>query len=184
MKRGSFPNRFFFPVLLALVVLAVSRTVFNQAIRIDNTIFYHLVALLSGVFQFASIILVAIPLYPITYFRGATLAERVTAGSINLVVWIGIDTYHVSEAFPLAESLYYGLQVGTILFAWNFALMSILELACRFVSKRRGHPLRVLTPLPFLPIFVFAFVVYFLSRQGGAAYFNLFLDGYLALFRR
>ncbi len=99
---------------------------------IDSQAIHHLVALVSGAIQCAGIVLVAILVYPITYFRGATVAERVVASSTNLVVWVGIDTYHVSEAFTGPESLYYGLSIGSILFSWNFALIGILELVCRY----------------------------------------------------
>jgi hypothetical protein len=109
--------------------------------------------------------------------------ERVIAGSANLAVWVGIDTYHLSVAFPFLESLYCGINIGSILFAWNFALMGILELACRTVSKRRGVPLRVVTPLPLVPILLFVLVLCVLSKEGGAYYFNMLLDGYVALFR-
>ena len=61
--------------------------------------------------------------------------------------------------------------------------MAVLELCCRHVAKRRGERLRVLTPLPFVPVLVFLFVVWVLSKEGGAYYFNRLLDGYLVLFR-
>jgi hypothetical protein len=125
----------------------------------------------------------ALFVYPITYFRGGTAAERVVASSMNLAVWVGIDSYHVSGAFGWLETLYYGVNIGFIVLAWNFALMGILELGCRYTRKKRGDPIRVVTPLPFLPILVFLFVVAVLSKEGGAYYWNMLLDGYLVLFR-
>jgi len=79
--------------------------------------------------------------------------------------------------------LYYGINIGFILFAWISALMAVLELCCRYVAKRRGERLRVMTPLPFVPVLVFFFVVWVLSKEGGAYYFNRLVDGYLVLFR-
>jgi hypothetical protein len=79
--------------------------------------------------------------------------------------------------------MYYGMNIGSIVLAWNLALMGILELACRYVRKKKGDPIRVVTPLPFLPILFFLFVVAVLSKEGGAYYWNRLLDGYLALFR-
>jgi len=94
----------------------------------------------------------------------------------------------VSQAFPYAESIYLGVNVGSILLSWSLALMGILELACRWISRRRGGPgggpMRIFTPGPFVPILVFLFVVCILSKEGGAYYFNSMLDGYAALFRR
>ena len=183
MQRSTFTSRFLIPLFLALAVMIGSRAVYGNADRIDDRALYHAVALLAGTVQFLSIVLAAMLVYPVTYFRRAGLAERVIAGSVNPVVWVAIDSYHVSQAFTWIESLYYGANIGSILLAWNFALMGVLELACRCVRKKRGEGIRVVTPLPFIPLLVFLFVVFVLSKEGGAYYFNLLLDGYLALFR-
>jgi hypothetical protein len=183
MQRSSFANRFLSPLCLALIVMLASRVAYLHSDGIGDQALYHAVALVSGMLQFASIVLLAVVVYPFTYFRGASLAERVIASSTNLAVWVCIDSYHVSQAFGFLESCYYGLNIGFILFAWKCALMAVLELGCRHVAKRRGQRLRVLTPLPFVPVLVFAFVVWILSKQGGAYYFNRLLDGYLVLFR-
>ena len=105
------------------------------------------------------------------------------AGSTNLAVWVGIDAYNVSEAFPCLESIYYGANIGAILFAWNFAWMGVLELACRWGARRRGDRGMILTLVPFVPILLFLLVLCFLSKEGGATYFNMLLDGYRVLFR-
>jgi len=183
MQKSSLATRLLIPLFLALIVMLSSRVVYVYSVRIGDQALYHAVALIAGSIQFASIVLAALFVYPITYFRGATAAERVVAGSTNLAVWVGIDSYHVSEAFNCLQTLYYGMNIGSILLAWDFALMGILELACRYVRKKKGDPVRGLTPLPFLPILIFLFVVFVLSKEGGAYYWNMLLDGYLALFR-
>jgi len=183
VQRSSITHRFLAPLFLALTVMIVSQTVYLNACRIDSQALYHALALLAGAVQFASILLVALVIYPVTYFRGATAPERIIAGSTNLAVWVVIDTYKVSEAFSCLESIYYGVNIGAILFAWNFAQMGVLELACRWGKKRRGNRGTILTLVPFVPILLFLLIVCFLSREGGAAYFNMLLDGYVALFR-
>jgi hypothetical protein len=183
VQRSNVARRFLIPLFLALVVMLLSRGVYTISCKIELQALYHAVAVLSGMVQFASIVLVAVVLYPATYFRGATVTERVMAGSTNLAVWVGIDAYHVSESFGRLESLYYGMNIGSILFAWNFALMGVLELTCRSVVKRRGGGARVMTPGPLVPILLFVFVVCVLSREGGAYYFNKLLDVYVALFK-
>ena len=77
----------------------------------------------------------------------------------------------------------YGINISLLIFSWQCALMAVLELRCRHVAKRRGERLSVITPLPVACILVFALVVWVLSKQGGAYYFNRLLDGYLLLFR-
>ena len=183
MQKSSLTNRFLIPLFLALIIMLSSRAVYVHSVGIDSQVLYHSVALIAGAIQFVSIVLAALFVYPITYFRGATAAERVVASSTNLAVWVGLDSYHVNEAFNCLETLYFGMNIGSIVLAWNFALIGTLELACRYARKKRGDPVRVLTPLPFLPILVFLFVVALLSKEGGAYYWNRLLDGYLALFR-
>ena len=181
--RTSFTKRFLSPLCLALIVMLASRIVYLHSHGIDDQAVYHAVAVIAGLVQFASIVLVAMLVYPVTYFRGATPVERVIASSANLAVWVCIDSYHVSEAFGFLESLYYGLNIGFILFSWKCALMAVLELACRHVAKRRGERLRVMTPLPIVAVLVFLLVIGILSKEGGAYYFNRLLDGYVLLFR-
>jgi hypothetical protein len=119
-------------LFLALTVMIVARTVYLNVCRLDSRTLYPALALLAGAVQFASIALVALAVHPLTYFRGATAPERVIAGSTNLAVWVVVDTYKVSGAFPCLESIYCGVNIGAILFAWNFAWMGVLELVCRW----------------------------------------------------
>jgi hypothetical protein len=164
--------------------MLASRFAYLNAGRFDSQALYRALAVLAGTVHFASIVLAAAVVYPVTYFRGASGPERIAAGSANLVVWLAIDTYRMSEAFPWEVSLYYGMNIGSVLFAWNFAQMGMLELACRWGAKKRGERAGALTPLPFLPLLLFLFVVCFLSKEEGAAYFYSLLDGYVILFRR
>jgi len=61
--------------------------------------------------------------------------------------------------------------------------MCVLELACRWGKRRRGDQGTITTLVPWVPILLFLLVVWFLSKEGGAAYFNMLLDGYRVLFR-
>jgi hypothetical protein len=182
MQRSSFAKRFLGPLVLALLVMLCARIAYLHSYRIDHQALHHAVAVVSGMVQFASVVLLALFVYPFAYFRGASPAERVIASSTNLAVWVCIDAYHVGAAFGFLESLYYGVNIGFILCSWNCALMAVLELCCRLVARRRGRRVRVVTPLPFFPIFVFGLVVWILSKEAGAYYFNRLLDGYLLLF--
>lgn len=60
--------------------------------------------------------------------------------------------------------------------------MGVPELACRWGEKRRGDRGTILTLVPLIPVLLFLLVACFLSKEGGAAYFNMLLDGYLILF--
>jgi hypothetical protein len=74
------------------------------------------------------------------------------------------------------------VNIGAILFAWNFAWMGVLELACRWGQKRRDDRGTTMTLVPLIPILLFLLVVCLLSKEGGATYFNMLLDGYRVLF--
>ena len=184
MNQANLKNKFLLPTFLALMVMLISRLIFINAFRINSEPIYHSIAILSGAVQSISIVFISLILYPLLYFKGATIVERVTACSINLAAWIVFDAYHVSQAFTFLESLYYGLFIGSILFTWTFALMGILEFTCRAISKQRGEQVRVVTAAPFIPIVLFLFVIYLLSKNGGADVFNRFLDGYLVLYKK
>ena len=184
MKRSSLTNRFLDPLLLALIVMVASRIAYLHSYRIDDQAIYHSVAVLSGMVQFASIVLVAALVYPVAYFRGATLVERVIASSTNLAVWVCIDAYHVSEAFGCLESLYYGVNIGfhpvLVEVCLDGGAGALLPPCC---EEKRGEAQGDDAAPPFVPVLVFVLVVWVLSRQGGAYYFNRLLDGYLLLFR-
>jgi len=182
--RGSrWSARFLLPVIIALAVMAGSRAIYFNSMRIDSPAAYHLLALVSGVVQFVSIVLAAAIIYPVTFFKGAGPGERIVASSINPGLWVVIESYSLGAAFSFWESLYFGLNIGAIIFIWKFSLMGICEMICRGVLKRRGSRLTVITPLPLLPLALLAVTLGVLSRDNGAYYFNLLLDGYLGLFR-
>ena len=176
-------HRFLLPLFLSLGVMIASRAAYAASSRIDSQTLCQAAAVISGLIEFASVVLAALFVYPVCYFRGATLAERGAAGSASVTLWLGLDSYRMSAAFTLPESLYYGLNLALILFSWNLALMAVLELACRFAEKKKGAPVRVLPPLLLLPLLFFIGVIYLLSREGGTFTFYLLQDGYIALFR-
>ncbi len=182
LQRPGFAKRFLAPTLAALALMLASRAVYFNSGLLDSRAAYHTVALLSGLVHFMSVILVPVFIYPFAFFRGAGAAERIIASSINPALWVFIDAYHVSEAFNFLESLYYGLNIGSVIFIFMFSQMSVCEMACRWRQKRSGAGVRVLTPAVFAPFVFLAILGIILSRQGGAFYFNLMLEGYAALF--
>lgn len=183
MKKSVVISRFIIPVFVALIVLVLSRLIFFNSVCIDSQTIYHLVALVSGIIHFLSICFVTSILYPVTFFRGATWAERIVACSINPLIWVIVEIYNVNAAFTFWESLYLGLNIGTVILLWNFTLMGICEILCRLVLKKRVSEVKVFTFTPFIPMGLFAFMIYVLSKENGAYCFYLLCDGYIALFR-
>jgi hypothetical protein len=183
MQRAGWLDRFLVPGLIALVILISSRGIYFNSVKIDNQSMYHWVAIISGIIYFISIALATMVIYPVTFFKGATPAERIIACSLNPAIWVTIESYREGVAFNFFECLYFGLGIGSIVFIWNFTLMGIYEIICRCILKKRGVQVRAMTPASFIPMVIFFITILVLSRDGGAYFFNLLLDGYIMLFR-
>lgn len=169
-------------MIASAAVFTVSRLVLFNSDLVSNRTAYHLIAVVSCLVYFLSIVVAAAAVYPISYSKGAVGIERVIAASVNPVIWIAIEIYYTSVAFTVAESLYLGLNVGVIILAWNFTLIAVCELLCRRWARRRDSAVKVLTALPLIPIILFPFLVLLIARDSGAYYFSLLLAGYRLLF--
>ena len=172
------------PLAIVLITMIASRIVYFNACRIDNDTVYQTVALISGMIHFLSIGFGALLIYPVAYFNGSGKMERIVACLITPVAWNGIEIYNVSEVFSFFESLYYGLNsLALLTFIGTFAMMGICELICRYIMKRRGSRLKIITPIPVIGIIMFFITIYVTAIWGnGAHWFYLFLNGHIALF--
>jgi hypothetical protein len=177
MQNRNFFQRIVVPTSIVLVTMFLSRLVYFHSSAS--------VATLSGVVMFLSIGFGRFLIYPISFFRGATLNERMIGCFVAPVVWNGIEIYNASEAFTLAESVFYGLNIvflGTV--AGQFLSMGVCDFFCRWWlrgSRREGMS-------PISPFSVFASLLgivglYFvLLWREGAGMMYLFVKIYKALF--
>lgn len=145
---------------------------------------YQFVAVVSGLTHFFSIGFGTLFIYPVTYFKGAGTRERMTACLITPLAWNFLEIFKMADVFPFMESLYYGINSLAILtFTMTFALMGICEMVCRYLVKRKGGTIKIITPAPILSIIVLFFVTYITAIWGnGAHWFYIFMNGYIALF--
>lgn len=177
MQEGDFFQRIVVPTSVALITMLSSRLVYFNA--------SSSVATISGVLLFLSIGFGTLLIYPVSFFRGAPLLERVTGCLLTPLVWNGIEIYNASEAFTLAESLFYGLNIlflGTL--AGQLLMMGVCDFLCRgWLRRRTGGDGRVVSSFSIFACVAGIVGLYFvLLWQGGAGLLYLYVDIYKALF--
>ena len=132
MQKRDFSQRIVVPTSMVLVAMILSRIIyFNSSAT---------VATLSGVVMFLSIGFGTFLIYPMSFFRGATLPERIVGCLVTPFFWNGIEIYNASEAFTPAESLFYGVNIviiGTV--AGQFLIMGICDVFCRLRARRHSQ---------------------------------------------
>ena len=77
--------------------------------------------------------------YPVLFFRGASLGERIVGSYAVLSVWVLKEVFRVTEVFTVGESLYYAFSpvpLGLIVFQVGY--MSLGEMICRWRIQKRG----------------------------------------------
>lgn len=177
MRNRDFSQRIVLPTSIVLVTMILSRVVyFNSSAA---------VATLSGVVMFLSIGFGAFLIYPMSFFRGANLPERVIGCLVTPFVWNGIEIYNMSEAFTPAESLFYGANIvflGTL--AGQFLIMGVCDFFCRLKERRVGQrETRAISPFGvFACLFGIVGLYFGLVWREGAGLMYLFVEIYKAIF--
>lgn len=184
MPKNSFGKRFLIPVTIVLAVMVGSRIVYFNSCLIDNDTVYKYVAIVSGLVHFFSIGFGALFIYPNAYFNGAGRRERVIACLITPLVWNFFEIFKMNKVFPFLESLYYGLNsLALLTFTGTFAMMGICEMVCRYLERKRGGEVKIVTAAPIISIVTLFIVIYITAIWGnGAHWFYIFMNGYLSLF--
>lgn len=186
MEKTSFRERFLKPVIIVLVIYVVSHlTYFYLSWQIADPALRATVALLSSSVLFISIGFGTLYIYPVAYFRGATLLERIIACLVTPVIWDIKEMVRVSELFTPGETLYYGLNTVFILsFFGALGQMGLCELVCRWrLRKRTGEPVRVFSLAPVISIVAGLAALYFCLLWGvGVHFFYIYIQGYRMLF--
>jgi hypothetical protein len=132
MRNQAFSQRIVVPTAMVLVTMILSRVIYFHSSAS--------VATVSGLVMFLSIGFGTFLIYPMSFFRGASMTERIVGCLVTPLVWNGIEMYKVSQAFTPAESLFYGVNIiiiGTV--AGQFLIMGICDPLCRLQEKRAGR---------------------------------------------
>ena len=183
--RKSILIRSILPGALVLATMGANTIAYNLAWQIDNHDIHQAVAFVAGILMFLSIGFGTLFIYPVGYFRGAGVGERILACLATPVLWDLKEMLRVSEFFTPAESLYYGLNPTFILTViGTFAQMGLCEILCRRALWRRGETqVKVVSALPLTSILlgIMALVV-MLAWGRGVHVFYLYMEGYKAIF--
>jgi len=185
MSEKSFFHRVVIPPCVVMIPLVASFLVYFNSSRIENETLHQFVAMASGLILIVSVLLGALVIYPLAFFRGARPAERIIVSLIPAVVFEVYEIYVAGGVFTFAESLYYGLSPLSItIFLLAFGFMGLCELVCRWITRQRGGQGRILTPAPIAGIVAMIIGVCVTMIWGnGAHFFYLYINGYLALFK-
>jgi hypothetical protein len=177
MQKRDFSQRVVMPVSIILVTMILSRVLyFNSSAT---------VATLSGVVMFLSIGFGTLLIYPMSFFRGASLPERTFACLATPLAWNGIEIYKMSEAFTLGESVYYGVNIviiGTV--AGQFLMMGVCDFLCRLRERMAGQEgTRTISPFGvFACLFGIVGLYFVLVWREGTGLMYLFVRIYKAIF--
>jgi hypothetical protein len=185
IERRPFASRFLLPVSVPLLTWLVLHLVTRDAGWIGDPQAYRLFMNAGHVLLYAAYALSAVVLYPVLYFRGASLPERVLGCYVTPLAYVVKEVIRVNQYFTVGESLFYVLT--SIVMGGLFIQVGLIgagEIISRLLYRRKfGVPVRVFTwqPLASMAVAVGALYV-MLLWDGGVHYFYLFQEGYKLLF--
>jgi hypothetical protein len=181
MEKLNFRNRFISPVLPLLLLMICSWIVYNLAWRLDNHSIHRALALIFGTLLFLSVAFGAVIVYPLTFFRGASLKERIIASSVVPFIWMTKECARLFISFSFLECLYYYLNPLNIWLLCGLCVeMGTAEMICRWRLRKRGQDVKAIVPLAVVAIGIGLFIgiLMFILGEG-----ETFYARYLELYR-
>jgi len=183
-RSYTFRQRFVFPVLIQLFVMAFSYFAYHQSVRIEHEGVRIFIATLFGATYFVSIALGTLFVYTVAQVRGASMKERIIVSLVCPLIWAMKECLVLTESHPVIECLYWYLNPLNIWLAIFMAMeMGAATLLARKILQRRGENVRVVTAGPVLVVvgFLAAGILVYAWGKGENVYV-LFLSGYRLLF--
>jgi len=188
-KKG-FNRRVLWPVGISLGVWLFLNSVTDHLSWLGGGPVYRVIAFWSYLLLGLTVAFSSIAVYPVLFFRGASLGERIAGSYGVLFVWVLKEMFQASEVFTVWESLYYALSpvpLGLIVFQAGY--MSAGEMICRWRMKRGGAKgVRIFTAGPLIGLGVLGVMNYLMVFWGvpaespGTKWFYIYQEGYRALF--
>lgn len=184
MERQDFKKRFLYPVAVVFIIMSASWIIYSVAWRLESRFLHQTLASISGTILFLSVTFGTFFVYPMTFFRGASLPERIAASLINPFLWATKECFRLSISYTFAECLYYYFNPLSIwLFLGVVAQMGLAEMICRWRAAKRGEEMRIFAPGPVAAFVIGLFLVITLFAWGqGENVYVLFLTGYREFF--
>ncbi|MBI4964820.1 MAG: hypothetical protein HY913_16210 [Desulfomonile tiedjei] len=185
MQRTTLAQRFVFPAAAGVAIVLGMLLIYNAAWRINNEALHQWTAFFAGLGHIVILMGGSLIIYPIAFFRGASLRERVVACLAIPLFWSVTEIIRVTEFFTLGESLYYALNSQFIVYLAAASLqMGLCEIVCRWwVRSSHDAPTKVVPLGAVISILAGAAGVYIVMIWGGGVHwFYLYQQGYKALF--
>lgn len=175
-------------VLLAIWLLANALLlVFSgRPAMIGNVGAYRLINNLLFALQFLILLFGSLFIYPVMFFRGASLGERM-AGSLAVplvqMVWAMTRS---TAFFPVGQAIYYGFNsvaIGSVFV--QLAWIGLAEILCRWRYRRKSGKRVTVLKWPYLLGIVAGLLAIYLTLfwDGGVHWFYLYQEGYKLLFQ-
>jgi len=184
VSKPSFVSRYAIPSGIGVSVFFILFITYYASWYVENRVLHFLLTDVVGAIYGFYLLFHVFMLYPILYFRNATLPERISGSSLVLLCWLIKEVVRMTEYYSIAESVFYLLmpvQACTSLLVIGF--MASSELICRKIERKSKNPdIRVVTPVPVMFLVFSLSGVAFIIRGGGVKYFFNFYDLYKIIF--
>ena len=189
IEKQSFLRRFVIPTGILLIVwLAFSALIsalMGRPATFGTTAAYRIIMnTLSGL-RFVLLLFGSLVIYPIMFFRGATLIERVIGSLVVPLAYMLWAMVQATAYFPVGESIYYGfnsIAFGSLFF--QFALLSIADIFCRWWVRRKHQARLDIVRWPHMIGISAGLTSIYVSLiwDGGVHWFYLYQEVYKLLF--
>jgi len=183
-SRRSLLLRYVIPSGMGVLAFFVLFETYYLSWYVENRILHFILTDVVGAIYGFYLLFHVLILYPIFYFRGAALHERILGTFVVTSCWLIKEVLRMTEFYSIAESVFYLLmpvQIGIILLAIGF--MAACEMICRKIEKKKkALDIRVVTPVPVAFVLLAISGSAFILRGGGLNYFFNFYDLYKIVF--
>jgi hypothetical protein len=172
------------PILIVFVIALFSYIIYYGSRSIENQTLHQPLAIVFGSIYFISIFFGPLFIYTSTYSAGYPVGKRVLVTTLIPFLWMTKDVLLLMESHPFLECLYWYINPLTVWMICLLAIeMGIGTLLGRWILKRRGHPIKVISPVPILISLMGALLFGGIYAWGqGENLFAIYLDGYRFIF--
>lgn len=184
MEKKSFLERFVYPQATIILIMVVSFLVYHFSPGIKNYVIFQALSSISGILILLTLWFGAIYIYMVSYFRGASLTERILACFIPAFLWATKESIIIAGVYSVPEGIYFYLCiVNQWLVSTIIAEIGLSHILCRRRLKKQGDEIKG-TAIPALVAIVFGIgnSLFILLWDVGVQHYYIFITGYKALF--
>ena len=184
MKNRGSQQRLLKPVIIVFIIALLSYTIYYGSRRIENQAIHQPLATVFGTIYFLAIFFGPLYIFTTNYVQGFSLGKRILSSSTIPFLWMTKDVIVSMESHPFLECLYWYFNPLSVWMVCLLAIeMGLGTILGRFLLKRRGQPIKVVSVGPILSILIGAIAFGGIYAWGqGENLFSLYLDGYRLLF--